>query len=129
MVKYAGFWRRFAAYLLDCLILSPLYFFIVSILFLKFGVFIIAIVEVLAVWLYFSLMESSYLQATVGKLVLSIKVVDYNYRKISFLRATGRNFAKVLSAVILMIGFIMAAFTKKKQGLHDLIAETLVVKR
>jgi uncharacterized RDD family membrane protein YckC len=74
-------------------------------------------------------MESSARQATLGKMALGIVVTDLDGNRIGFGRATGRYFAKILSALILLIGFIMAAFTQKKQGLHDIIAGTLVVKK
>lgn len=80
-------------------------------------------------WLYFSLMESSERQATLGKMALGITVTDMEGRRISFARATGRYFAKFISALTLLIGYIMAGFTEKKQALHDIIAGTLVLKR
>ena len=80
-------------------------------------------------WLYYSLMESSLNQATLGKMALGLKVTDLNGNRISFGRATGRYFGHYLSALILGIGYLMIAFSEKKQGLHDMIAETLVVKR
>ena len=61
-------------------------------------------------------------------MALGMKVTDLAGNRISFLRATGRYFAKIISALILFIGFIMVAFTEKKQGLHDMIAGTLVVR-
>ncbi len=76
---------------------------------------------------YFTLLESSRLQATFGKLLLGIKVVDLSGKRISFARATGRFFAKILSGQILLIGYLLAAFTERKQTLHDLLAGTLVV--
>jgi uncharacterized RDD family membrane protein YckC len=66
--------------------------------------------------------------ATVGKMALSLKVTDMEGQRITFGRATGRYFGKWLSAVILLIGFIMAAFTAKKQALHDILASTLVLR-
>jgi Predicted membrane protein/domain len=78
-------------------------------------------------WLYFAICESSAWQATIGKLALGIRVTDLQGRRISFLRALGRYGAKFISAIILGIGFIMVAFTRRKQGLHDLIAGTLVL--
>ena len=78
-------------------------------------------------WLYFALCESSAWQATIGKLALGIRVTDLQGRRISFLRALGRYGAKFISAIILCIGFIMVAFTRRKQGRHDLIAGTLVL--
>ena len=80
-------------------------------------------------WLYEALMESSRWQATLGKRAVGLRVVDLGGRHISFGRATARHFAKILSSLILNIGFIMAGFTEKKQALHDLIAGTLVVRR
>jgi len=84
-------------------------------------------VPVIMLWLYYAIMESSPRQATLGKMVLQIIVTDNEGNRISFGRATGRNFAKIISIIILLIGFIMIAFTKRKQGLHDMIAKTLVV--
>ncbi|WP_109126232.1 RDD family protein [Dyella sp. C11] len=83
--------------------------------------------QTLLSWLYFSLMESSSLQATLGKLALGIRVTDMEGKRISFLRATGRYFAKILSVLTFFVGFLMVAWTQRKQGLHDLIAQTLVL--
>lgn len=85
------------------------------------------LIRVLVSWFYFAVMESSSTQATLGKLALNIKVADIRGQRISFARATGRHFAKILSYATLCVGFIMIAFTPRKQGLHDIIAETLVV--
>jgi uncharacterized RDD family membrane protein YckC len=59
---------------------------------------------------------------------LGLKVTDLEGRRISFARATGRHFAKILSGLMFFIGFIMAGFTQRKQALHDMIAGTLVVR-
>jgi uncharacterized RDD family membrane protein YckC len=59
-------------------------------------------------------------------MIFGMKVTDLNGARISFGRATARHFAKVLSAFVLFIGFIMVGFTERKQGLHDLLAGTLV---
>jgi len=77
--------------------------------------------------LYFTVCESSAWQGTLGKLALGIRVTDMQGRRISFPRALGRYFAKFLSAIILGIGFLMVAWTQRKQGLHDLICGTLVL--
>lgn len=79
--------------------------------------------------LYFTFMESSTLQATLGKLALGIKVTDMNGSKLDFGRAFVRNICKVISDCTLLIGYIMAGFTEKRQSLHDVIAGTLVVKK
>ena len=78
-------------------------------------------------WLYYALMEGSAKQATLGKMALGIVVTDTQGRRVSFTRATGRYFGKIISGIILYIGFIMIAFTEKKQGLHDIMADCLVV--
>jgi uncharacterized RDD family membrane protein YckC len=83
----------------------------------------------LVAWLYWAQMESSPWQATLGKKLLGLKVTDLRGRRISFPRATGRHFAKNISALILLIGFLMAGFTEKKQTLHDMIARCLVVRK
>jgi uncharacterized RDD family membrane protein YckC len=81
------------------------------------------------VWLYFALQESSERHATIGKRALNIYVTDLQGRRISFGQATGRHFSKIISYLILCIGYMMAGFTEKKQGLHDMIAGTLVKRR
>lgn len=120
---YAGFWMRVGAYLLDWLILCIPTF--VMALLPILGI----IINIVGVWLYFALQESSVHQATLGKRALNIYVTDIYGRRLSFGRATGRHFGKVISALILCIGYIMVAFTDKKQGLHDLMAETLVLRK
>ncbi|HEY2622277.1 MAG TPA: RDD family protein [Dyella sp.] len=79
------------------------------------------------IWLYFAVCESSAWQATIGKLALRIRVTDMQGQRISFLRAFGRYPAKYLSALILGVGFLMVGWTQRKQALHDLIANTLVL--
>jgi uncharacterized RDD family membrane protein YckC len=79
-------------------------------------------------WLYFALMESSSRQATLGKMAVRLQVTDVDGNRLSFLRASGRFFGKILSAIPCSIGFIMAGFTEKKQALHDILAGTLVVR-
>jgi uncharacterized RDD family membrane protein YckC len=60
-------------------------------------------------------------------MALGIVVTDAQGQRVSFARATGRYFGKIISSIILYIGFIMVAFTEKKQGLHDIMADCLVV--
>jgi uncharacterized RDD family membrane protein YckC len=131
---YAGFWRRLAAVLIDGLLVGA----IIAPLVMAFGegeTYAEAVrstsgssIQTVITWLYYALMESSAKQATVGKLVLGILVTDLEGRRIGFGRATGRHFAKILSALILGIGFLMVAFTERKQGLHDMVAGTLVIR-
>ncbi|MGE5423099.1 MAG: RDD family protein [Ignavibacteriales bacterium] len=79
-------------------------------------------------WLYYAFFESSSLQATPGKLVMGLAVTDLEGRRISFWRSSGRFFASVISIILLLIGYLTAAFTPKKQALHDIIARTVVVR-
>jgi len=86
------------------------------------------LVGALVAWLYFAVCESSRWQATIGKLALGIRVTDLQGRRISFPRALGRYGAKLISFLILFIGVLMVAWMPRKQGLHDLMAGTLVLR-
>ena len=134
-VAYAGFWRRFAAVLIDGIIIG------IASSIVRYGIIgtiaggslstgaaaAYEIVYLAAFWLYYTLMEASSRQATIGKMALGIIVTDLDGRRISWGRANARFFSKILSYITIYIGFIMAGFTEKKQGLHDMIAGTLVV--
>ena len=124
-MEYAGFWKRFVAYLIDVILLGVVGAIINQI----FDQNVAGLVATLVGWAYFAGMESSTRQATLGKSVMGMVVTDISGNRISFLRATGRYFAKYLSALILFIGYIMAAFTARKQALHDMLAGTLVLSR
>ena len=143
-MNYAGFWKRSAAAVIDWVILfisvTILHQvlidseFIIELLsedfdaFLEFAIWL-NIVAALTYWIYFAAFESCSKQATLGKMACGIKVTDLNGRRIGFGKATGRFFGKILSMVILLIGFIMIVFTEKKQGLHDKMAGCLVVNK
>ena len=84
----------------------------------------------LIIWLlilYWSLMEGSKYQASVGKMAMGIQVTDRDGNHLTFLRAFARNVSKFLSAFTFSIGFMMAGWTSKKQGLHDMVARCYVV--
>ena len=83
----------------------------------------------LLVWIYSAVFESSGKQATLGKMALGIIVTDLSGKRISFGKASGRYFGQFLSGFILGIGFLMIAFTARKQGLHDKLAGCLVVNK
>ncbi len=80
-------------------------------------------------WVYFAVLESSPWRATLGKKALGLSVVDLSGNRISFARASGRFFAKILSSMTFLIGFVMAGFTAKKQALHDMLAGCLVTRK
>lgn len=150
---YGGFWIRFVAYLVDHLLISaavaPFYFILIlpnllrviqqaqaenrepgpEVLANMFGsIFLVACIAFVGSWLYEALLTSSSWQATVGKRILRLKVTDDQGNRISFARATGRFFAKILSGMVMYVGFIMVAFMERKRGLHDLICGTQVLR-
>ena len=145
---YAGFWERFAAVLIDGIILWVLGHFLGMIFGSPTQQELLAINEeegfssavttsyfsmsnsfsLVLNWLYFALMVSGPWQATLGKRALGIKVTGMQGNRISFLNATGRYFATILSAIILLIGYLMMLWDPQKQTLHDKLAGTLVVK-
>jgi uncharacterized RDD family membrane protein YckC/Tfp pilus assembly major pilin PilA len=124
---YSGFWRRFAAAFIDGILVY------LAVLVVRIGLGLpatdlrLAVLQIVGSWLYFALQESSSVQATVGKRAVGVKVTDINGNRIGFGQATGRYFAKLLSAIILFIGYLMVVFTQRRQALHDMIANTLVV--
>src|SRR5208337_836771 len=140
---YGGFWIRVVAAIIDAIILRV----VVAPVGMIFGGLGLAgrmmggiphigfgllgggvsfILLIFGSWLYEAFMESSSYQATLGKMIFGMKVTDLNGNRISFGRATGRHFAKWLSGMILCIGYMMVGFTERKQGLHDMLAGTLV---
>jgi uncharacterized RDD family membrane protein YckC len=123
-VEYGGFWIRVGAYLLDAILLIIVQLILQQMLESSTQA---SLANAVFGWLYFAGCESM-IRGTPGKLVLGMRVADMNGNDISFLRATGRYFAKILSGLILLLGFVMVAFTSNKQGLHDKIAGTLVLK-
>ena len=125
---YAGFWRRYAALSVDSVLLI-----VVMLLAIAADIDVMGsmvnIVLSLAGLIYYVAMESSPMQATVGKMLVGIYVTDTDGDRISMLRSLGRTAAKIVSAIPLYIGFLIAAFTGRKQGLHDMIAGCLVLRR
>lgn len=87
-----------------------------------------ALLVLIGSWLYYALQESSPRMATFGKRAMGIIVTDFDGNQISFGRATARYFGKLISKMVCYVGFIMAAFTERKQALHDVIANCLVLK-
>lgn len=126
---HAGFWRRCAALMLDSLIL------LIPSLVVRYAMtaagsdMLGSLVVIAGTWVYFAFMESSAMQATIGKRVMDLKVTDDTGSRIGFGRATGRYFGKIVSWIILGIGFMMAGWTPRKQALHDLMASCCVVFR
>jgi len=148
-MRYAGFWLRFVAFFID-LILYYLFKILGNLalnldlafinpmsisthshlsIYAATRLLILSVVFCIIHWLYFTLLESSKWQATIGKKLIGLKVTDENGERINFGRANARYWSKIISGMTLGIGFIMAGFTEKKQALHDIIARTLVVRK
>lgn len=119
--NHAGFLKRMIAYIIDAFIILAINF-IVN---LMFGISISTVLSLLS-YLYFPIMHSSQLQATVGKLFLNIRVVTKSGESLSFMKALGRFVVKYFS-FMLIIGFATVLFTQKKQGVHDLVCGTYVL--
>jgi uncharacterized RDD family membrane protein YckC len=152
---YAGFWLRFLAYIIDGVVIGVVFgvFALIVVAIVGVGYFrtmfegmngedatfsaafvalvlLTVVVSLVANWLYFAWMESSQYQGTLGKMALGLTVTDLQGRRVTFARATGRFFAKMITGLIpLAIGYIMAGFTEKKQALHDMIASCLVLRK
>ncbi len=157
--NYAGFWLRFAAYIIDQFVIGVAGFIIAVPIILGIiafglnldgikhpreffahdglllvggivGLIMLAVMfSIVMKWLYYALMESSKYQGTIGKIAVSIKVVDMEGNPVTFGRASGRYFSRIITNMTFLIGYIIAGFTEKKQALHDLIASCLVVKK
>ncbi len=157
--NYAGFWLRFVAFIIDAIVVGCIDWIILAPILAAIGISaaggfpfsgfnspdevdIAAMVATLSAmfgiaWfvkrvvdiLYHSLMESSKFQGSLGKMALGLVVTDTNGAKLDFTKALIRNLCKIISGMILAIGYIIAGFTEKKQALHDIIASTLVVKK
>jgi uncharacterized RDD family membrane protein YckC len=154
-VEYAGFWLRVLAYIVDNVVIGVgLLCVLIPLFFLTgFGalishirpqedwgdagalviigfIFLAAMASLVVTWLYHALMESSEWQATVGKRMLGLVVTDMAGQRVSFGRSTGRHFGKIITNMVpAFIGYIMAAFTERKQALHDMMAGCLILKR
>ena len=128
-MNYGGFWIRFLAYLVDSFVVTVGFVGIMlllgvmglelagaEIMFLVLGI------------LYWALMQSSKRQATLGKALVGLKVGGPNGERISVGRSLGREVAKIISTLTFLIGYVIAAFTRNKQALHDFVASTYVVR-
>ena len=147
-VVYAGFWKRFAALMIDSLIVTIAYYIVLVVGLVVFGVGLSGVfsgdsapagVGLMLVAVYFAYplisavyfvgLESSSMQATLGKMAVGIKVTDDDGRRMSRGRALGRWVSHLLCYLTIYVGYIMAGFTDRKRGLHDMVASTLVVDR
>ena len=133
-VRYAGFWRRVAAYLIDFIVLFGAQFTIAAIVIVASDrdvrtVANIAPVSGLVSWAYFALFESSPARATLGKMALNLYVADLRGDPVTFYRASARYWLKTISSLLVGVGWLLPAFTPRKQALHDLLSGCLVLRR
>ena len=143
---HAGFWRRFAAYSLDSLILGIPMLIVFGMLFYMnlraafsgeapgglffLMTFLVYVGAIVGAWLYFAKFESGAGQATPGKRLMGLKVTNDRGDRISFGRASGRFFGKIVTNLIpFAIGWMLAGWTSRKQAIHDMMASTCVVFR
>ncbi|MBD8695854.1 RDD family protein [Stenotrophomonas sp. CFBP 13718] len=143
-VVYAGFWKRLAAYLIDYVILTASSMAIGAIVGLGIGgaaslagggsttagvmsQVIGALIGFGISLAYYAWFHASSGGATPGKMAIGIKVVRSDGDRITMARSIGRYFATLLSSLTLLIGYLLAAFTERKQALHDMICDTVVV--
>lgn len=138
-VEYAGFWLRFGAYLIDSVLLLivdgllavPAVLFVenwegAEVTVAALGWYIAVLIIAVA---YFTYFESSTAQATPGKRAVGIFVADRDGNRITGFRAFGRYWARVLSFMVLYLGVLLIGFTDQKEGLHDILAGTLVYRQ
>lgn len=136
--RYAGFWIRFGALIIDAIVLFIPLAILERLLVgettgdpttdLGLNAASLAL-NVCVNWAYRSAFHASEWQATIGKRAVGIKVTDLQGRRITFGHATGRYLSEFLSGITLGIGYVMAGFSSRKQALHDKVAGTLVVYR
>ncbi len=135
-IRYANFWKRLAAQIYDQTILGVITFGF-AVLLTSYAIpagatpqqtYVALSIGVLLIhWLYYAAMESSAMQGTFGKLAIELRVVDMQGRRIGFGRASGRFFGKILSGLMLGIGCLMIGMTPKRQGMHDMLTDCLVI--
>lgn len=132
--KFVGFGKRFVAYMIDIVIIMFSAFIVVMVLLFVLSFSseeavgqMVMVVYFIVYVSYFILMESSVKQATLGKRLFKIKVINENGTRLSLINSLGRTLGRLLSGAIMGLGYVMILFTKDKQGLHDKLAKTYVV--
>lgn len=158
-MKFAGFWKRVIATIVDCLIILFSGLILLLILVYGFGLTFTALfafqpiagggvvaefigrhmgylvwcfVFILVLWLYYAIMESSRCQGTLGKMLLGIYLTNQYGKRIGVGQASGRYFLKVLLVLFLplfFVGCVMVAVTEKKQAWHDMPVGCLVLSK
>jgi uncharacterized RDD family membrane protein YckC len=148
VVELSGLFRRFMAWCIDLVVLGALSIIACLVVLVVVGGYdarldvtsrferppflteiALGVAVLLVCWIYYAVLESSAYQATLGKLVMGLFVLSDSGTEVTFMQANLRFIGRLISAGILMIGFLMAAWTRRNQALHDVMAGTLVVRR
>lgn len=133
-IAYAGFWMRFWAYLLDLIVIGSINRIIINPIFRFFdlsltdsGMFAAhSIATAITYYLYFVLM-TKFFQQTLGKMVFGLKVIDLTGGSLTWSTILFREFIGRFISKVIIVGFLLVAFLPKKQGLHDVFADTTVI--
>lgn len=133
-IRYSGFWMRFWAYLLDLIVIGSLYRILIYPAFRALDISVdkseifsaASIVTAIVFYLYFILLTKFFGQ-TLGKMVFGLKVISLNEKPLTWQTVIFREWIGRYISKLLFIGYIIVAFLPKKQGIHDLFAETIVI--
>lgn len=125
MKNYVGFSKRLTAYIIDGVVFSVPYYMVFglreSYTITEYGIYFI-------LWTaYFVWMVGMY-GATIGKMIMKVKIVKEDGSKVSYADALVRELASYLSFIVIGLGFLNIIWDSRKQGWHDKIAKTVVVK-
>ncbi len=127
-VIYAGFWRRFFAAVIDGVITWPIG---LTAGFVTGNDLILNIsVSSIVGLIYVSVFDSSEMQATPGKEIMGLTIMtEGEHQRLTFKKALIRYLLKIVSGAVMFLGYLIQPFTGKRQTFHDMIAETIVVKK
>ncbi|MDN3018222.1 RDD family protein [Paenibacillus sp. BSR1-1] len=133
-VRYAGFWMRFWAYLLDLIVIGSIgrilikpVFRVLDLSLSEWNMFApISIASAVIFYLYFMLM-TKYFDQTLGKMVFGLKVIELNKEKLTWGTILFREWIGRFISATTIVGYLIVAFLPKKQGIHDLFTDTSVI--
>ncbi|MBQ7908552.1 MAG: RDD family protein [Elusimicrobiaceae bacterium] len=122
---HASVWKRFWAFVIDVIVFAILFWALAQLI----DNFTLSLLLLVIIWLYYALLESSPWQASLGKRLLGLKVVDKRGRRLSFGKATKRLLSRLITNFTFYFGFFSAAFDKQNKTLHDRMSKSLVVEK
>ncbi len=120
---YASVWKRFWAFMIDLAVFILLFVVLAQLL----DDFTVSVILLVIIWLYYAFMESSPWQASLGKRLMGLKVVDKRGRRLTFAKASKRLLSRLVTNLTFYIGFFTAAFDKHKETLHDKMSHSVVI--